>query len=88
MPRKKQVNKTISNANTEVMDATVGKTIASVDSRACNFMQVNFTDGTSIFLEAEAIFPSMGLHGIRAGVVEKKDDSELQQPVTGVQRHC
>lgn len=31
----------------------VGKTVASVDARACNLIRFEFTDGTKLALEAE-----------------------------------
>lgn len=44
----------------------VGKTVERVNDRACNCLEIFFTDGTSILLEAENILPSLGLIGIVA----------------------
>jgi hypothetical protein len=41
----------------------IGKTIVKVES-AVNQVTFYFTDGTNVRLEIEAIFPSIGLHGI------------------------
>lgn len=40
----------------------VGKTVASVDTRACNVWTFHFSDGTSTAIEVEAVAP--GVYGL------------------------
>lgn len=56
----------------------VGKTIASLDTRAVNEVVFHFTDGTTVALETECALPSLGLYGI-AQVAPKLTVQERQQ---------
>lgn len=42
----------------------VGKTIASVNTRAVNSWTFKFTDGTTTTVEVEAVVPTIGLYGM------------------------
>lgn len=50
--------------NKNLTEKMVGKTISSIDDRAVNVLVINFTDGSSIELEARCALPSLGLYGI------------------------
>lgn len=48
----------------------VGKTIKSVDETSVNILNIEFTDGTELLLEVEAVNGIIGLYGI-SGYVRK-----------------
>lgn len=48
----------------------VGKTIKNIDDSACNCLNVEFTDGTELLLEVEAVDGSIGLYGV-TGYIRK-----------------
>jgi hypothetical protein len=46
------------------LQGMVGKTVEAVDDKSCNVVKISFTDGTDVMLEAENVYPSIGLIGI------------------------
>lgn len=42
----------------------VGKTIKDIDDSACNCLNIEFSDGTELLLEVEAVDGSIGLYGV------------------------
>jgi len=48
----------------------VGKTIKKIDETACNCLSIEFTDGTDLLLEVEAVNGPIGLYGI-SGYIRK-----------------
>jgi hypothetical protein len=42
----------------------VGKTITRIDERAVNCLEIEFSDGTELRLEVEAVNGPIGLYGI------------------------
>ena len=50
----------------------VGKTIKKIDEKSVNCLNIEFTDGTELLLEVEAVNGPIGLYGISGYVRSEK----------------
>lgn len=61
---KKKISQVERERIAEVRQAFEGKTIKRVNATAVNQWEFTFTDGTVQAVHVEAVFPSIGLHGL------------------------